>query len=174
MKRLDYITKPVSREQIRQYSSIFRELFDVPQEGPFPVLESLERLPDVFEGSTYIVVENDSMPKNVVAQCVKNEEKGFTIEIKQYVYDGARNRIGAYCGFILHEMAHIFMYEIGYTPILQRSFAGIPIYFSVEWQVKALAGEIAMPYEETKDMSISDIMTIYNVSKGFAKKRKKY
>jgi hypothetical protein len=171
---LDYITKPVSRKQLRQYAVLFRELFDVSQGGPFPVLDALEMLPNVFEGSTYVVVQDDELPKNVVAQCVKNEGKGFTIEIKQYVYDGALERIGAYCGFILHEMAHIFMYEIGYTPILQRSFEKMPLYCSVEWQVKALTGEIAMPYEETKEMSVPEIMKKYNVSKGFAKKRQRY
>ena len=171
---MDYITKPVSRKQLRQYAVLFRELFDVSQEGPFPGLDALEMLPEVFEGSTYVGVQDDELPKNVVAQCVKNEGKGFTIEIKQYVYDGALERIGAYCGFILHEMAHIFMYEIGYTPILQRSFEEIPLYCSVEWQVKALAGEIAMPYEETEEMSVHEIMKKYNVSKGFAKKRQRY
>lgn len=171
---MDYITKPVSRNRLRQYALFFRDLFDVPDEGPFPVLEALEKLPDVFEGSTYIVVENEAMPKNVVAQCVKNEGKGFTIEIKQYVYDGALDRIGAYCGFILHEMAHIFMYEIGYTPTLQRSFGESPLYCSVEWQVKAITGEIAMPYDETRGMSVPEIMKKYHVSKGFAKKRLRY
>ncbi len=171
---MDYITKPVSRNQLRQYALVFRDLFDVPAEGPFPVLDALEKLPDVFKGSTYIVVEDDAMPKNVVAQCVKNEGKGFTIEIKQYIYDGALKGICAYCGFILHEMAHIFMYEIGYTPVFQRSFADTPLYCSVEWQVKAITGEIAMPYEETRGMSVSEIIKKYNVSKGFAKKRLRY
>ena len=171
---MDYIAKPVSRKVLRAYACLFRALFGVPGNGEFPVLESLEKLPDVFEGSTYIVVDDNELPKNVVAQCVKNEGKGFTMEIKRYVYDGAMEKIGAYCGFILHEMAHIFMYEIGYTPIFQRSFEVAPIYCSVEWQVKALAGEIAMPYEETSELSVYEIMERYNVSKGFAKKRKRY
>ena len=171
---MDYITKPVSREQLRRFAPIFRKLFGVPLNGPFPVLLALEKLPDVFEGSSYEVVENDVMDKNVVAQCIKNEGKGFTIIIKQLVYDGAHDGIGAYCGFILHELVHIFMYEIGYRPIFQRSFAEAPMYCRVEWQVKALTGEIAMPYEETKNLSVSDIIKKYNVSKGFAKRRLKY
>lgn len=171
---MDYITKPVSRKHLREYAKFFRKLFDVPEEGPFPVLEALEKLPDVFEGSTYRVVEDDEMPKKIVARCIKNEEKGFVIEIKKTVYDGAMDRIGAYCGFILHELSHIFMYEIGYTPILQRSFEETPLYCSVEWQVKALTGEIAMPYEETKGMTVPEIIKKYNVSKGFAKKRQRY
>ena len=171
---MDYITKPASRKQLRQYANFFREMFNAPKDEPFPVLELLDKLPDYFEGSYYKVVDNEDLPKNVVAQCVKNDGKGFTIEIKQYVYDGAMKRIGAYLGFILHEIVHIYMYEIGYTPVLQRSFEETPIYCSVEWQVKALTGEIAMPYEETAGMSVSEIMKIYNVSKGFAKKRQRY
>lgn len=171
---MNYITKPTNRKKLRQYAPIFRELFGVQEDGPFPVLASLERLPDIFPGSCWIIVENDALPKNVVAQCTKNEGRGFTIEIKQIVYDGARNGIGAYLGFILHEMVHVFMYEIGYRPILQRSFTEAPVYSQVEWQVKALTGEIAMPYKRTKDLSVSEIMKIYRVSKGFAKARKRY
>ena len=78
-------------------------------------------------------------------------------------------------GFILHEICHIYMYELGYTPCLQRSFdKETPLYCSVEWQVKALTGEVAMPYEETKNMGVPEIMKKYNVSKGFAKKRQRY
>jgi hypothetical protein len=171
---MDYITKAASRNQLRQYGPIFRELFDVPLTGSFPVLDALEKLRDVFEGSCYIVVDDEEMPKNVVARCIKNEQKGFTIEIKQSVYDGAYKRIGAYLGFILHEMVHVFMYEIGYTPILQRSFGEVPVYCYVEWQVKALTGEIAMPYDETEGMTVPELMKKYNVSKGFAKARQRY
>ncbi len=171
---MNYITKAASRKQLRQYGPIFRELFGVPPTGRFPVLEALEKLPDVFEGSTYIVVDDEEMPRNVVAQCVENDKTGFTIEIKQSVYDGAYKGIGAYLGFILHEMVHIFMYKIGYTPILQRSFGEVPVYCYVEWQVKALTGEIAMPYEETEGMSVPELIKQYNVSKGFARARRRY
>lgn len=173
---MDYVTKPVSRERLRVYAEIFRELFIAEPDKPFPVLEALEQLPEVFEGSSYRVVEDDELPDKVVAQCEKNDGKGFVIVIKKYIYDGARlQHIGAYLGFILHEMCHIYLYELGYVPYLQRSFdENTPIYCSVEWQAKALAGEVAMPYKETENMSISQIMETYNVSKGFAIQRKRY
>lgn len=47
-------------------------------------------------------------------------------------------------------------------------------YESMEWQAKALAGEIMMPYEDTANMSVKDIMNIYGVSKGFAKTGQNY
>lgn len=171
---MNYITKPVSIKTLRGYSRLVREIFGVSPSGPFPVLEALDKIPDVFEGSYYIIVENDALPTNVVAQCIKNEGRGFEIQIKQRIYDGARfQNIGAYLGFILHEICHVFMYELGYTPCLQRSFRPAPIFCEIEWQVLTLTGEVALPYDETKDMSIHEMIEQYHVSKGFAKHRKK-
>lgn len=65
---------------------------------------------------------------------------------------------------------------MGFTPIFNRQFKNrvIKPYESMEWQAKALAGEIMMPYEDTANMSVKDIMNIYGVSKGFAKTRQNY
>ena len=59
---MDYETKPTSRDDLRRYSVYFRKLFDVPETGPFPVLESLDRISEVFEGSNYIIVEDEQLP----------------------------------------------------------------------------------------------------------------
>ena len=171
---MDHITKPASRKTLRRLASYFREMCGIKQEGVFPVLQCLEKLPDLFEGTVYCIVEDDELPAQVMAQCEKNNESGFTIKIKEKIYDGACNGIGAYLGFILHEICHVYMYEIGYTPILQRSFSeDVPVYMSVEWQVKALTGEVAIPYEESREMSVSQIIKKYNVSRGFALSRRK-
>ena len=45
---MDYETKPTSRNDLRRYSAYFRKLFDVPETGPFPVLEALDKVNDVF------------------------------------------------------------------------------------------------------------------------------
>ena len=50
----------------------------------------------------------------------------------------------------------------------------LPAYCSVEWQTKALCGEVMMPYEQTKNMTQREIMEKYQVSKGFAKTRQHY
>ena len=172
---MDYVTKPVSRNDLRRFAKYFREIFKIDDSKPVPVLDLLEQLPDKFDGCHFIVIEDDKMPKKRVACCKQEEDGGFLIEIKKYIYDGAKRGIAAYCGFILHEIVHIFMYKIGYTPILERTFDSFtPVYCSVEWQVKALTGEIAMPYEKTRNMTIEEIMYNYNVSRGFAESRKKY
>ncbi len=69
---MDYVTKAVSRIHLRRYAELFRELFDVPKKGPFPVLDALEKLQDVFEGSTFEVVEDEELPKK---SCCRMREK---------------------------------------------------------------------------------------------------
>ncbi len=111
-----------------------------------------------------------------MARCIPNDQGGFTIEIKESIYVGAyEKQIGAFLGFICHEICHIFLFRIGFTPIFERSFENneLPAYCSVEWQAKALCAEVMIPYEETKGMSVSSIENTYHVSKAFAKNRKK-
>ncbi len=172
---MDYITKPTSRGELREFSHIFRFLFGVKDNvSPFPVLEALEKLSDVFRGSNYVIVEDEDLPANVPARCYSNEFGTFTIEIKNSIYNGAyKKKIGAYLGFICHEMCHVFLFKIGFTPIVERSFGNNEIrpFESVEWQAKALCGEVMMPYEATVNMSCSEIMTTYHVSKTSANYR---
>lgn len=173
---MDYQTKPASRNDLRKFASILRRLFHVPNSGQFPVLDALEMLPDIFPGSNYVVVEDYKLPAKVMAQCSPNEAGGFTIEIKQSVYDGAyNNRIGAFLGFICHEICHIFLFEIGFKPIYARGFDNneLPAYCSVEWQAKALCAEAMIPFHESGNMSVSEIMDKYHVSKAFATNRRK-
>lgn len=173
---MDYMTKPASRKDLRRMSGYLRELFDVPAEGAFPVLECLDKLPDVFTDCNYLVVEDSKLPKNTMAQCKQNDSGGWTIEIKESVYIGAYEKgIGAFLGFICHEICHVFLFEIGYTPIAARSFdtGDSPVYRSVEWQAKALCGEVMIPFEESRRMSQKRLVEKYHVSKGFADVRRK-
>ena len=97
-------------------------------------------------------------------QCIGNGK--FEIEIRQTTYDGAYKNIGAYRDHIIHEICHAFLYTLGYTPIMQRSFKNGEIvnYRSSEWQAKALCGEVMIPFEETVSLSASEIAKEYGVS----------
>lgn len=174
---MDYLTKPTNREELRLLSVLFRKMYGVNHTQAFPVLEALERIPDVFPGTVVKIVQDKELPMNIPARCFPNEDGDFTIEIKESIYQGAyKKSIGAYRGHICHEMAHVFLYKMGFTPIFNRQFKNREIkpYESMEWQAKALAGEIMMPYEDIANMSVKDIMNIYGVSKGFAKTRQNY
>ena len=131
---MDYETKPVSRNDLRRYAAIMRRAFGVSYGGPFPVLEALDKIPDLFPGSNVMIVEDEELPAKIMAQCTPNTAGGMTIEIKKSVYDGAyRYHKGALLGFICHEICHVFLFAIGYTPIYARSFeeGELPAYRSV-------------------------------------------
>ena len=101
---------------------------------------------------------------------------GFTIEIKESIYNGAyKKQIGAFLGFICHEICHVFLFNIGFTPVYERSFADkeIPAYCSVEWQAKALCAEVMIPYNESRGMGTKAITDYYHVSRAFAENRNK-
>ena len=48
---MDYETKPTSRSDLRCFAVYVRKLFDVPEGGPFPVLEALEKIPDILRAT---------------------------------------------------------------------------------------------------------------------------
>lgn len=172
---MDYKTKPTSRKDLRRMSQYLRRIFNVEPTGAFPVLLILDRLGDVFKGCNYTVVEDRKLPAKTMARCVPNDQGGFTIEIKETVYMGAyEKQIGAFLGFICHEICHIFLFRIGFTPVYERSFEDgeIPAYCSVEWQAKALCAEVMIPYEESIGMKVDEITKKYHVSKAFAEKRR--
>ena len=136
----------------------------------------LEQLPDILDGTTYCIVEDCELPQNIPARCRIDLNGNFVIEIKNSVYMGAYGGVGWCRGVICHEICHVFLYKLGFTPIWERSFENneLPAYCSVEWQTKALCGEVMMPYEQTKNMTRREIMDKCQVSKGFAKARQHY
>ena len=173
---MDYQTKPTSREDLRVYAKYMRRLFGAEETGAFPVLKALDQLSDVFDGSNYEIVEDQELSPNTMARCRINDNGGYTIEIKETVYNGAyEHQTGAFLGFICHEICHVFLFTIGFTPVFERSFENneLPAYCSVEWQAKALCAEVMIPYDESCGMDESEIINKYHCSKAFAKHRRK-
>ena len=113
---MDYKTKPTSLRDIRKYSVIVRRLFNVPRGGPFPVLQALEHLGDVFGNCNYLVVEDTRLSPQTMARCVPNVLGGFTIEIKQSVYDGAYEKgIGAFLAICRKLVLELITYALRYS-----------------------------------------------------------
>ena len=87
--------------------------------------------------------------------------------------DGAAEGIGGYRAHILHEICHAILCLLGFTPILDRAFKNNELkpFESMEWQAKALCGEILMPYEETEGLSVRQIRHLCQVSRESAELR---
>lgn len=174
---MDYETRATSRGELRLYAKLFRTICGFTADEPIDPIPLLDRLPDLegFEDVSYEIVCNNDLPGNVPAQCEKNED-GYLIQIKNSVYTGAKDKkIGGYRMHIMHEIIHPFVDKLGFKPVFSRELTkDIPPYRRLEWVVKALAGEVMMPYEATNGKSINELINNFGVSKAAAEKRLKY
>ncbi len=168
---MDYETRVIlTRLQIRRIAQGFRKMFNVASLR-FPVIKVLDLLVVKFDGNlTYSIEEDSSFDTNVMAELQSNGDGRYNIRIRQSVFDKATSGDRASIGYICHEMCHyllIGVLDIG--PKLYQATDGMvytksinsndmPLYKSMEWQAKALCGEVMIPYEECKALSLSEIV----------------
>ena len=171
---MDYRTKPTSRKELRTIAYFIRGYFKCKNKLRFDVIDAYEKMSYLFEGVVTEIVEDGELPLDIPALCEPDFEGGYIIKVKESVYDGACKGVGGYRAHILHEMCHAILCMLGFTPILERTYRNNELkpFESMEWQAKALAGEILVPYEETKQLTINQIMFYCQVSEDCAKKRK--
>lgn len=174
---MDYEIKPTSRNELRLYARLFRTICGFSEDEPIDPIPLLDRLPDLegFEDVRYSVVYNNELPGNVPAQCIPDDD-GYLIQIKESVYNSARlKKTGGSRMHIIHEIMHPFLDKLGFTPIYSRQLTpDVPSYRRLEWAVKAIAGEVMMPYEASKEMTEKELIKKYGVSSAAAKKRLTY
>jgi len=173
---MDYMTKPTSRAELRIIAKWFRNRFGCKNKLRFDVIDAFERFPSFTDNVvTQVIEDNDisSMPLEIPASCTEASDGTIEILVRQKVYDGACKGVGGYRAHILHEMCHAVLIMMGFRPIMGRAFSNNQIEpcRSMEWQAKALAGEILVPYEETKGMSLRQIKFYCKVSQACAEKR---
>lgn len=174
---MDFVIKATNRHELRLYSRLFRSICGFTEDEPIDPVELLDRLPDLegFGDVRYEVVYNNVLPGNVPARCIP-DDNGYLIQIKESVYLGAlEKKTGGYRMHIMHEIMHPFLDKLGYRPIYERQLTKeTPVYCRLEWAVKAIAGEVMIPYQATMDMPEKEIISYYGVSLAAAKKRKTY
>ena len=170
---MDYKTKPCSREDLRIVAVAIRKAFKCRNKYFFDVVKAFEEISTKFPAITTLVVEDDAFEDNVPARCIPDFNGGYCIEVKNSIYEGAVSGVGGYRAHILHEICHAFLCLLGFTPILQRAFRNNELkpFESMEWQAKALCGEILMPYEETEGLSVRQIRHLCQVSRESAELR---
>lgn len=170
---MDYKTKPTSREELRSIARCVRKLFKCNNKFRFNVMTTFEKMPVIFPSVTCTVVEDDEIEGDVPARCIPDFESHYTIEVKSSIYEGAAAGVGGYRAHILHEICHAILCMLGFTPILGRAFKNKELkpFESMEWQAKALCGEIMMPYEKTEGLSVKQIQHLCQVSRESAELR---
>ncbi len=172
---MDYLTISMNRNEAISFGQMFRKEFGYDECSPFNPIEALERVNSIFPQASVEVVEDNELAPNVHADIRIDEENHFMIRIKETVYIGAHKRnVGGYRMDITHEIVHLFLYLKGYKPVDKKLVFENNIlraYESVEWQAKAVAGEVMIPYEATIDMGIDEIIQKYHVSRAAAEYR---
>lgn len=172
---MDYLTISMNRKEAITFGQMFRKEFGYDECSPFNPIEALERINSIFPQASVEVVEDNELESNVHADIIIDEENHFMIRIKNTVYVRAHDRnVGGYRMDITHEIVHLFLYLKGYKPLDgTQSFENniLPAYESIEWQTKAVAGEVMIPYEATVGMEVDEIIEKYHVSRAAAEYR---
>jgi len=164
---MDYKTKPISRDDLRCIAKFIRQKFNCKNRLRFNVIDAFERVHFLFPQITVEVVEDNKLSTNNPARCIPDLSGNYHIEIKESVYRGAYNNIGAYRDHIMHEICHAILCILGFTPILDKIIKEEELkpYESMEWQAKALCGEILVPYDKIDGLSINQVTNYCKVSK---------
>ena len=156
---IDYETYPLSRNDLRFFTRVIRQKLNI-KVSKIPVIKLL----DVFEqeyGVLLSIEPDEEFEDKVVAYLTSESNGTHIIHVRNSVYDRACEGDKTCIGFICHEMCHYFLIAwFGYTPIYGRTLGNkrIDRFRSMEWQAKALCGELMIPYDEFLDADIHEIM----------------
>lgn len=161
---IDYKTKPISRSKIREFSKIIRKELNF-KSLKIPIEDLMNKVSFKY-GVTFLIEEDEEFLKGVVCYLNLMDEKVF-IHIRNSVYENACCNDHKSIGFIIHEICHFYLIKIfNYYPIngLKYESRKLDNYESMEWQAKALCGELMIPYESFKDKTIEEIVNETNSS----------
>lgn len=85
---MDYITKPISRGELRTIAYWFRKVFKCKNKYLFDVIDAFERIHSIFDNITVEVIEDDdetNFNKNVPAQCTPDMKGNYHIEVMESI-----------------------------------------------------------------------------------------
>lgn len=168
----NYIVPPVSRKELRDYAASIRLMLKI--NGPFfPIVELLEIMWNLVNVD-YDVVGDDEWGQTFDDQAhALYDMNTRTISVRESVYNGALNGVGRDRFTIAHEIAHALLLSDNKSMVYRTSSSdNYRCYTDPEWQADCLAGELLIPYELCKGMSIKEIMVACGVSEDAARCQK--
>jgi Zn-dependent peptidase ImmA (M78 family) len=156
-----YETRPVSRQQLRDFASGIRTKFGLGEVLLFPIVEFMElNLPTIDPEFQWEIVEKDILSEEIHAD---TDPVARRIRIREDVYEGAVAGNGRDRMTVAHELAHYLLLVVLEWPVLPSS-EDVPAYRDPEWQAKALAGELLIPHQKIQGMDCGDVMETFGVS----------
>lgn len=160
---------PESRENLRCLAKMVRkELGIASDEKYIDITWILERLDVLDLEYSYEIVTDEQLAVGVQAQ---TDVITSTIYIKESVYEGAVQNNGRDRMTIAHEILHLLLHQPASLTLYRRT-DDLPVYKNPEWQAECFAGELLMPYDQIKDMTVEEIIEQCKVSERAAQYQK--
>ena len=166
---MNFKVASTSRAKIRAFVETIWDLFGFIPEShkSFPVVEFLERFMPSYDSDFTLEILSDEEMENGALHG-ETIPSLHTIRLSESVYNGANGACGGSGRdrmTIAHEIGHYLMHfdECPTFASVENNYE-IPAYRSSEWQAKAFAGELLIPYTEKNKLSVQDITDFYGVS----------
>lgn len=168
----NYIVPPLGRLGLRAYAKKIREILGV-TEIYFPITELLECL-HYINGVNYDIFDDVEWDKRFGKD--KHAQYNLSdkvIYLKESVYLGALENKGRDRFTIAHEIAHALLLDEKSIKFNRDIPNGIPpLYVNPEWQADCLAGELLIPSNLCKNLSVTEIAYSCAVTEKAAKYQK--
>lgn len=156
------VAKPRSRKDIRDYVNGIRKVMGLASQPRFPIIEFLELIMPRIDEEFYLeILTYEKMGECFGVTCPEEHK----MVLREDVYIGAANDEGMHRFTVAHEIGHYLLHRQG-SVVLARvdPNAKIPAYKDPEWQADCFAGELLMPVELIKNMSLAEIVESCQVS----------
>ena len=150
--------QPLSRKFIRNLAKQVRLLCDIKDNQEFPVIKFMEFLLSKFD-YTYHICQKEELQ----SEYAKTIPAKKIMMIREDVYERAVSGVPRDIFTIAHEIGHAVLHDID-TIALARNDEKIKAYENPEWQANTFAAELIAPSDIVKNLSIDEIVNIYNCS----------
>lgn len=157
-----FIASPISRKDIRKFTSNIRRELGVDNVYAFPIIHFLEMaMPSIDTKFNYVIKTVEEM-----GEChgLAHPDKHL-IEIREDVYERACNGIGRDRFTIAHEIGHYFLHGSNRVALARIApNKEIVCYRNPEWQADVFAGELLMPANLIKGKTPGEVSRLCLVS----------
>jgi hypothetical protein len=163
---MNFKVAATKRTKIRAFAEqIWRTIGFAPElHHPFPIVEFLERIMPIYDSDFTLEILSDEEMENGALHG-ETIPSLHMIRLRESVYNGACCGNGRDRMTVAHEIGHYLMhFDERPTFASAGNNYEIPAYCSSEWQAKAFAGELLVPYMVKGKLSVQKIADFYAVS----------
>ncbi len=162
---MGYVAKPISRKELRLLAKLIRKI-QGEDDLYFDIMKFLEHtLPRIFPGFSLCIKDKLDMGECHGLTFPEENE----IWLREDVYVGAMEGRGRDRLTAAHELFHFLYHSQSKIGFARTGDGRIPAYKDPEWQADAFGGELLIPFDRAKCLSVTQIVNLCGVSEKAAK-----